>query len=142
MRPIAICGQSRTGSKGLLICIRCSDLLRSLLHLQASQMMAKFLPLALIHPMCLEGAFCEVSASSRGTLQRKEGDVVLLLPPLPGEAPQLLHQGGAKIPPTFGALAQETSKAGRSEHLAFRVMPTFRRLFLGLEYFMGHGWTR
>jgi hypothetical protein len=30
------------------------------------------------------------SATSRGTLQRKEGDIVLLLPPLPSEGVKLL----------------------------------------------------
>jgi hypothetical protein len=64
-----------------------------------------------------------ISSPSGGrTLQGKEGDVVLLLPLLSGETPQLLHQGGAQAPPTLQAFAQEVPKARGSEHLALGVM--------------------
>jgi hypothetical protein len=58
----------------------------------------------LYSPECVGGEFCEVelplygvlgsSASGRGTSERKESDVVLLLPALPNEGVELLHQEG------------------------------------------------
>src|SRR5215207_4271845 len=51
-----------------------------------------------------------------------QSDVILLLPPLSGEAPQLLHQLGAEVRSAHRMLAQEVPKARGSEHLTLRVM--------------------
>src|SRR5215213_9401333 len=57
-------------------------------------------------PKCPEGEFCELrhngvlrsSGSYRGALQRKEGDVVLLLPSLSNEGVELLHEEAHQRP--------------------------------------------
>ena len=62
------------------------------------------------------------SGSYRGALQRKEGDVVLLLPALPHEGVELLHQRGAQVRSAHRMLAQEIPKARVSKHLTVGVM--------------------
>jgi hypothetical protein len=66
-------------------------------------------------PECVELEFCELrhngvlgsSGSYRGALQRKEGDVVLLLPALSNEGVQFLHQKLTQRPLLLNVLGDE-----------------------------------
>jgi hypothetical protein len=80
------------------------------------------------HP-CLEGILGS-SASGGGTLQRKEGYVILLLPHLPGEALKLLHQGGAEAsPPSLRSLRRFRRRGTPKRTVGIRnsTTPTVRR---------------
>src|SRR5215207_11420983 len=79
-------------------------------------------------------AFCELrsdgvlrsSAWRCGPLQGKEGYVVLLLPPLPHEGVELLHQ---ELPQRFlliSVMGNKLPKPREAEHLAFRVMGLYQ----------------
>src|ERR687889_2012934 len=62
------------------------------------------------------------SPSCRGALQRKEGDVVLLLPALPYEGVKLLHQEGAQRPLILTVMGDERPKPREAEHLTLGVV--------------------
>jgi hypothetical protein len=59
------------------------------------------------------------------TFQRKEGDVVLLLPTLPYEGVKLLHE---EVPQRFLLTAprDESTKSRKAEHLALRIMSLYQ----------------
>src|SRR5215218_8673855 len=61
------------------------------------------------------------SAWGCGTLQRKEGDVVLLLPALPDEGVEFLHQEVHKGS-FLSVLCDQTSKPRKAEHLTLGVV--------------------
>src|SRR5215208_7464930 len=65
------------------------------------------------------------SPSCRGALQRKEGDVVLLLPALTYEGVKLLHQ---EVPqsPLLCVLGDESTKPREAEHLTLGVVSLYQ----------------
>src|SRR5215213_4414532 len=65
------------------------------------------------------------SARRCGTPQRKDGDVVLLLPALPYEGVELLHQELPQRPLLLSVLSDERTKLRKAEHLTLRVMSLY-----------------
>ena len=82
-------------------------------------------------PKLLEEKFSELplcrilggSASEGGTLQPKEGDVILLLPTLPNEGVKLLQQ--KSLAALFTVLGDESTKSWEAKHLTFRVVSLY-----------------
>src|SRR5215217_8862227 len=65
------------------------------------------------------------SAWGCGTLQGKEGDVVLLLPTLPDEGVEFLHQEVHKGS-FLSVLCDQTSKPRKAEHLTLEVVGLYQ----------------
>ena len=76
---------------------------------------------------CVETGFRELplygvlrsSASARGTLEHKEGDVILMLPALPYEGMKLFQEEVSQCS-LLTMISDERTKPGKAEHLALR----------------------
>src|SRR5215203_369360 len=96
--------------------LRCSARVRALFTGVRGRGILRTSPLRSSRKFSLEGC---------GTLQRKEGDIVFLLPPFPNEGVELLHE---EVPQRshLTMLGDECTKPRKGEHLAFRVVSLYQ----------------